>query len=103
MSKYLKVEVSSETKKQADDILNALLDKRLVTGGQLIAAPARFLWKGKVSDMDYLTITSFSLQRHKAAIIAAVKKISVEEVPMIVFMEIDANPELLKWIDTTVA
>ncbi|MGI8419089.1 MAG: divalent cation tolerance protein CutA [Candidatus Levyibacteriota bacterium] len=100
--KYLKVEISAETKKDADEILNSLLDKKLVTGGQFIQAPARFLWKGKIQDMDYFTVTSYTLNKHKDAIIADVKMTTIEEFPMITFTPFDANDELLRWIEKTV-
>lgn len=101
-TKYLKVEVSAETKKNADEILNAFLYKKLVTGGQFIHAPARFLWKGKVEDIDYFTITSFTLENHKEAISSETKKISIEEFPMITFTPFDCNVELKRWIEETV-
>lgn len=101
-SKYLQVLISAENKEQVDQILNVLLEKKLVTGGQMINAPARFLWKGKIQDMDYYTITSFTVEKHKGAIISEVKKVSVEEVPMIQFIPFDGNEELLKWIEQTV-
>lgn len=41
MEEVFKLEVSAENRKQADAILNALLDKNLVTGGQFIETPAR--------------------------------------------------------------
>jgi uncharacterized protein involved in tolerance to divalent cations len=103
MSQYFKVEISAETKAQADDILNALLAKRLVTGGQIVAAPARFLWKGKIVNMDYYTVMSFTLAQHREAITATVKPVSIEEVPMITFLAMDGNPELLDWIRQTVS
>lgn len=101
-SKYLKVEISAETKENADEILNALLSQKLVTGGQFIHAPARFLWKGKIEDIDYFTITSFTLEKHKDAIILEVKKASIEDFPMITFVPFDCNKELQKWIAETV-
>ncbi|HTE22046.1 MAG TPA: divalent cation tolerance protein CutA [Candidatus Limnocylindria bacterium] len=103
MVAYYKVEISAETKEQAYDILNLLLEKKLVTGGQIINAPARFLWKGKISDMDYYMVTSFALEKHKEAIIAEVKKVSIEEVPMVTLLPMEGNPELLEWIEETVA
>lgn len=98
---YLQVSISAENKDQADKILNSLLEKKLVTGGQLINAPARFLWKGRVQDMDYYTITSFTKNAHKQAIIDDVKTTSIEEVPMIWFTEFEGNEEFLKWVDAT--
>jgi len=99
---YYKVEISAETGDQADAILNSLLEKQLVTGGQLIAAPARFLWKGDMVDMDYITITSYTTDTHKDAIVEDVRQTTSEEVPMITFVAIsDLNSELRDWIDDT--
>ncbi|MDO8452699.1 MAG: divalent cation tolerance protein CutA [bacterium] len=100
---YLQVSISAENKTQADKILNALLSKKLVTGGQIINAPARFLWKGEIVDMNYHTIMSFTAEKHKEAIILVVKENSIEEVPMISFVKIEGNTELLKWIEETVS
>jgi uncharacterized protein involved in tolerance to divalent cations len=98
---HLQVSISAENKEQADQILNALLALKLITGGQILNAPARFLWKGAIVDMNYYTLQSFTLAKHKDAIIVAVKKISIEEVPMISFIAIDGNEELLNWIENT--
>lgn len=100
--KYLQVVISAENKRQADDILNALLRKKLVTGGLILSAPARFLWKGKIIDMDYYNLTSFTLEKHQQAIIDEVKNVSIEEVPMISFTHFEGNKELFRWIDKTV-
>ena len=97
--KYLQVYISAENKEQADIILNSLLEKKLVAGGLFINAPARFWWKGKIADMDYYNISAFTVQKHKPTIIADVKSTSVEDVPMIWFVEFDGNEELLRWID----
>lgn len=101
--KYFQVQISAENKEQADQILNSLLDKKLITGGQIINAPARFLWKGKITDMDYYSITSFTKEVHKEAIIEDVKKNSIEEVPMIQFISFEGNSELTDWIDKTLS
>jgi uncharacterized protein involved in tolerance to divalent cations len=105
MSKYYEVKVSAENQDQADKILNSLLEKKLVTGGQFIKADASFLWKGKVVDMPgYITITSYSTVTQKEAIIEDVRKTSAEEVPMIAFIEMDdLNPELKEWISSTLS
>ena len=98
---HLQVSISAETKEQADQILNALLARKIVTGGQIINAPARFLWKGAIVDMNYFTIQSFTLEKYKSAIINEVKKISIEEVPMISFVCMSGNEEFLEWIENT--
>ncbi len=105
MTTYYEVKISAENQAQADTILNSLLEKKLVTGGQFIIAPARFLWKGKVEDMaEYITITSYTTDRHKQAIVEDVRKTSVEEFPMITLIAPDdLNVELREWIDETLS
>ena len=102
MKKYYQVYISAENQKQANTILNSLLEKKLVTGGQFIQAPARFLWKGEINNMtEYITITSFTIETNKQAVIEDIKQTSVEEVPMIQFIEFEGNEKLLRWIDQT--
>ena len=102
MNSYFEVKISAENQEQADKILNSLLEKKLVTGGQFLHAPARFLWKGKVQDMDYITITSYTTDRHKDKVMEDVRKTTTEEVPMMTFtLPDDMNKELRDWIDST--
>ena len=99
---YYEVKISAENQKQADTVLNSLLEKKLATGGQFIKAPARFLWKGEVTDMEYVTIASYTTDAQKQALIEDIRKTSVEEVPMITFVTIqEMNQELKDWIDGT--
>lgn len=102
MSKYLQVYISAENKEQADTILNSLLDKKWVAGGLLLNAPARFWWKGEITDMNYYNISVFTKEKHKQAIIDDVKKTSIEEAPMVWFVEFEGNEELLQWIDSVI-
>jgi uncharacterized protein involved in tolerance to divalent cations len=105
MTTYYEVKISAENQAQADAILNSLLEKKLATGGQFIIAPARFWWKGEIEDMhEYVTITSYTTDKHKEAVMEDVRKTSVEEFPMITFVAIDdLNQELRDWIDGTLA
>ncbi len=104
MTIYYEVKISAENQEQADKILNSLLEKKLVTGGQFIKTPARFLWKGKVTDMDYITVTSYTTDTQKQAVMEDVRRTTAEEVPMITFVAPDdLNKELRDWIDDTLA
>jgi len=102
MSKYLQVYISAENKNQADIILNSLLEKKLVAGGLLLNAPARFWWKGEITDMNYYNISVFTKEKNKQQIIDDVKQTSIEEVPMVWFVEFKGNQELIKWIDSII-
>ena len=99
---YYEVKISAENQQQADVIMNSLLEKKLATGGQFVTAPARFLWKGEVTDMDYVTINAYTTEAQKHALIEDVRTTSVEEVPMITFVTPDhLNEELRDWINKT--
>lgn len=101
MHKYYEVFISAETQEQADIILNSLLEKKLATGGQFLKSPARFLWKGEVEEMEYITITSFTSVSKKDALIQDIESTSVEEFPMIRLVPIEVNAKLASWIDET--
>jgi len=69
MQQYYEVLISAENQEQADVILSSLLEKKLATGGQFLTSPARFLWKGRIEEMDYITITSFTTSHKKKQLI----------------------------------
>ena len=100
---YYEVKISAEDKAQADTIINSLLEKRLVTGGQFLHAPARFLWEGETVDMpDYVTVTSYTVSSNIQALMDDVRRTSEEQVPMVTFVSPAAmNSELQDWIDQT--
>lgn len=93
--------ISAETREQADKILDSLISKKLATGGQFLESPAKFLWKGEVIEMSYITITSFTTESKRQALIDDVEATSEEEVPMIRFVTVDVNEKLASWVQQT--
>ena len=100
---FYKVEISAESVAAARVLVDALLAERLVTGGQFIETPSRFLWKGEVIDQQYVTSTSFTTDEYRDAIVHVVERISDEEVPMVCFIPFEANQKLADWIVNTLA
>lgn len=102
---YYEVKISAEDRAQAETILNSLLKKGLVAGGSFLNTPARFMWKGEISDMpDYVTVTSYTTSEQITDLIEDVRSTSNEEVPMVTFAAPAAmNSELQDWIDETLA
>lgn len=94
--------ISAETLDQANQILDALLAKKLITGGIVLNGPAKFWWKGKIASMDYYYIMVYTVDRHKETLIIEVKKASIEEVPMISFVPFEGNEELLQWVSQNI-
>ena len=98
---YYQVLISAEDKNQAMNILDVLLEKKLILGGPILEGPAKFWWKGKIVEMNYAYILTYTTEKHKEAIIKETTKVSEEEVPMISFMPFDGNEALIKLIDQT--
>jgi hypothetical protein len=54
--------------------------------------------------MDYITITSYTTDRLKTAVIEDVERTSIEDVPMVTFVAlVELNAALRTWIDETLA
>ena len=78
-----------------------LLQKKLVLGGPILKGPAKFWWKGKIVEMEYCFITTYSKTAMKDAITVEVERVAEEEVPMISFIPFEPNQKLAKLIDQT--
>ncbi len=100
---HYKVLVSAENKDQAEKILDALLAKKLILGGPILEGPAKFWWDGKIVEMPYAYLLTYTLESLKQKIFDECKQVSVEEIPMISFIPFEGNPELLKLIDETLS
>lgn len=100
-SGYVRALISAENNVQANAILDVLLKSKLVAGGMITKGPAKVWWKGKIVEMEYYNISVLTKEKHKDAVIAKVKQVSIEEVPMIAFFPLEGNAELLDWIDVS--
>jgi uncharacterized protein involved in tolerance to divalent cations len=98
---HYQVFISAENKEQASTILDALLAKKLILGGPILEGPAKFWWKGKIVEMNYAYILTYTTETFKQGIIDECKATSVEEVPMISFIPFEGNSELITLIDET--
>ncbi|MBI1309436.1 MAG: divalent cation tolerance protein CutA [Proteobacteria bacterium] len=98
---YLHVFISAETPQQAATIMDALLAKKLVFGGPTWQGPAKFWWKGEICAMDYCFLFTYTRADFKQTLIEEAEKASAEEVCMISFTPLDANPALIRLLDTT--
>ena len=96
--KFCQVLINCPSKEEAEKIQNMLLEKRLIAGGLITHGPSAYHWKGRIEEHEYFTITAFSLFKKKEKIISDVRKMHSDETPAIVFVEIDANEDFLKWI-----
>lgn len=97
--KFCQILINCPKREEANKILDALLEKRLVAGGLITHGPSRYHWKGKIEEQEYYTISTFSLFRNKQKIISEVRRLNSDETPVLVFLAIDGNEDFLKWIE----
>jgi uncharacterized protein involved in tolerance to divalent cations len=102
MEDYCRAVISATSKEEADRIADKLLTDKLVSGALIIKGPARFWWKGKIVEQEYFNILAFTLLKNKKRIIAEVRKIHSDEVPVIAFFKLDGNEDFLEWIKASV-
>ena len=98
---YYQVLISAENEAQAQKLLDALLEKKLILGGPILKGPAKFWWKGGIVAMDYAYIVTYTLASLKDKLIEVAESVSEEEVPMISFLAMEGNDKLLKLLDET--
>lgn len=98
---HYQVFISAETKEQANNILDALLEEKLVLGGPILEGPAKFWWEGEIIKMSYAYVLTYTVESLKERVLEISKKASAEEVPMISFVPLDGNQELIELIDKT--
>jgi len=98
MTEYYQVWFSSETEKDAKEILDTLTKLRLIVGGTILNGPSHFRWKGKEIDMDYYYVMGFTITKNRGAIEKEYSKLSKEEVPMASFIKMDGNEKFINYI-----
>ena len=96
---YRQVRIHIPNKEEANTISKTLVEKKLVAGTILTNGLSHFWWDGKVHEENYYVLIGFTLAKLKDEIIACIRPLHSDNCPLIVFTEIDANKDLLEWID----
>ena len=92
--------VTTSNIKEAKQIGKILLQERLAACINIFEKmTSLYWWKGKIDTAQYYFVIGYTVESHKNAIIDCISEVSKEEVPGIVFFEIeDANTDFLNWI-----
>jgi len=96
---YYKILIAVPQEKEAQNITQKLLEKKLIAGGFITSGLSMHWWKGKIDKENYWSIRAYSAIEKKDEIIRIVKEISSEEIPGVTFFKIDdATQDFLDWI-----
>lgn len=101
---YIVVFITASSKKEAEKIANALVDKRLAACVNIVRAiESIYTWKGKKERSNEILLIAKSKKENFKKIAAEVKKLHSYEIPEIISMKItDGSKDYLDWIDKAV-
>ncbi len=100
MDKYIIVTTLCDKEKIANKIIDTLLEKRLVTGSQVIKVHSKYCWNNKLEECDEYKLEFRTKESKFTEIEYEIKKIHDYKIAEISSCEIkNANKEFLNWID----
>ena len=96
--------ITTPNKKEAKQIAQKLLDKKLIACANVISnVNSYFVWKNKVQNSKEIIICGKTTSKNQTKIIKAVKSIHSYSVPCVIFFDIkNGNKDFLKWIEQSV-
>lgn len=100
--RFCQILISATTRREANNISDDLVRKKLIAGSLITKGPSRYWWRGKIVETVYHNVQAFSVVKNKSKIISEVKRIHSDECPIIAFFEMDGNEEFLRWIEESV-
>ena len=96
---YFRGIISATSEEEAQQILNMLLEKKLIAGGLISNGMSNHWWEGKIDKEIYYNISVFTISENKEKIVDLVEKNSKDNTPGVIFFKIDyANDKFLRWI-----
>ncbi len=93
------VYVTTKDEREAKDIANHLLSKRLIACANIFPIKSFYWWKEKIESSNEMAMILKTQELHKESIIQEIKDLHSYEVPCIEFFKIeDGNPDYIEWI-----
>ena len=103
MDKYIIVTTLCDKEEIANKIINTLLEKRLVSGSQVMKVHSKYWWNDQLEECNEYKLEFRSKESKFTEIENEIKKIHNYEVAEISSFEItNASKEFLNWIDENI-
>ena len=100
MNKYITITTSCSSREEANKILNILLQKRLISCGQIKNINSSYWWQDKIVNSDEFLIEMKSKKELYSSIESEILNNHSYEVPEIVCYDIiNGSKNYLNWID----
>ena len=101
-TEFCQIFFGAETEEEANKIIDALFEAKLIACADSFPINANYRWKGGIQREERIQVIAYSRLDFKDKIIEAISKNHLDEVPAIVFSPIEANQEYLDWIEESV-
>lgn len=99
MKNILTVYTTLSNEKEADDLIQILLDERLIACGVSWAVKSQYNWKGEVmNDGEYVAFLKSSL-RVETELIEKIEEHHPYDTPSILMNETRVNPKYHEWVE----
>ena len=103
MDKYIIVTTLCDKEEIANEIIDTLLEKKLVSGGQIAKVNSKYWWNNKLEECNEYKLEFRTKESKFTAIENEIKKIHNYKVAEISSCEIkSASKEFLNWIDENI-
>lgn len=94
------VYITHKNQEEAEKAVKHLLEKRLVACGNIFPIKSFYLWKGKIENSDEFVSLVKTKKENWGKLKKEVVKIHSYEVPCIIKIDAEANPEFEEWINS---
>lgn len=99
MGDFCQILFNTKTKPEAEKIIDALFEAKLIACADGFAIDSRYCWKEEITSEERYQVMAYSKFELKKKIIALIEETHSDEVPAIVFSPIDGNQKYLDWIE----
>lgn len=97
--KFIIIYSTFKNKKEADKIVQILLDKKLIACANYLNIESRYNWKGKVSNVKEIACFFKTKKGNWNKVKKCIEENHSYEIPCIInFSEVEANKEYTNWI-----
>lgn len=94
--------ITNPSKKEAKRIALHLLKKRLIACANIFPIDSMYWWKGKIKKAKEVVLIAKTKKENFEKVKEEVKKIHPYSVPSIEKLEVEANEEYEKWLNSEV-
>lgn len=100
MNEYVIISTFCDNEDIANEIVNCLLEKKLIAGSQISKVHSKYCWNNRLEECDEFKIQFRTKKNLYSKIEAEIKKIHNYETAEISCVNIlDGNKDFFKWID----